>query len=148
MHYVNQGCPGQLPLTMHIQLFQPACSSDKESACKWFPLAVPPARCGARHPKWTCCIFFPLLPDFFFCWCPECGAFHEGPLKGKSVRSSKGNIKRLKILQHRKTNTLSVQCFERKQIYLKYTTMKCCCYQKFVITTQLTQSFVSYHLAW
>lgn len=42
MRYVNQGCPGRLPLTAHIQLFQPACSSDKESVWKWLPLGSSP----------------------------------------------------------------------------------------------------------
>lgn len=80
MHYVNQGCPGQLPLAVHIQLFQPAYSCDKESVWKCFPLAAPSAVGASRYPRQMGCISFPLSFPAIFCRGQICTALAWGCL--------------------------------------------------------------------
>lgn len=98
MSYVNQGCPGQLPLTVHIQLFQPAYSSDKESVWKRLPLGSSPQlyvfRC-TQDGRVAFFFFLTLLSNFFTAgtrslqpWCGDVYKDHQplGERKHSSMR--------------------------------------------------------------
>lgn len=134
MRYVNQGYPGQLPLTVHIQLFQPAYSSDKERGWKWLPLGSSPQPHVFQGIQDGWIAFFPLsFPTFFLlgpdlsslgariasCWVKESREYEREPLKMKPVGYVIGNTP-----SNKRTNTLQIECSESKGVHLKYSIIK------------------------
>lgn len=136
VHYVNQGCSGQLPPTVHIQLFQPACSSDKENVWKWLPLGSSPQLYvfqGIRD-GWAAIVFSsPFQLCAALAWhslqgSPAAGWKQAEQYERETFKMSEGLLQEMSSLNtplNKRVSTPQIQYLESKRIHLKYALIKC-----------------------